>query len=75
MDRTPINSTMVAALMTLSAGDAVSEDFRKNPLTLVYAGALSANEPGKVNIHPVWVPEYVDAAMNIAIAKDVFAEK
>lgn len=25
----------------------------KNPFTLVYAGALSTNEPGKVNIHPV----------------------
>jgi hypothetical protein len=24
-----------------------------NPFTLVYAGALTKNEPGKVNIHPV----------------------
>lgn len=28
-------------------------DYRKNPFTLVYAGALTRNEPGKVNIHPV----------------------
>lgn len=28
-------------------------DYRKNPFTLVYDGALTRNEPGKVNIHPV----------------------
>lgn len=25
----------------------------QNPFTLVYAGAITKNEPGKVNIHPV----------------------
>lgn len=28
-------------------------DYRNNPFTLVYDGALTRNEPGKVNIHPV----------------------
>lgn len=28
-------------------------DYRKNPYTLVYEGAITANEPGKVNVHPV----------------------
>lgn len=32
---------------------AAAADYKKNPFTLVYAGALSKNEPGKVNIHPV----------------------
>jgi uncharacterized protein len=32
---------------------AVAADFNKNPFTLVYGGALTKNEPGKVNIHPV----------------------
>ena len=29
---------------------AVAADYKKNPFTLVYAGALAKNEPGKVNI-------------------------
>jgi fermentation-respiration switch protein FrsA (DUF1100 family) len=28
-------------------------DYRKNPFTLVYEDAITKNEPGKVNIHPV----------------------
>lgn len=30
---------------------AVAADYRKNPFTLVYGGAITKNEPGKVNIH------------------------
>lgn len=32
---------------------AVAADYKNNPFTLVYAGAITKNEPGKVNIHPV----------------------
>lgn len=32
---------------------AVAADYSKNPFTLVYDGAITRNEPGKVNIHPV----------------------
>lgn len=32
---------------------AAAADYRKNPFTLVYEGAITRNEPGKVNIHPV----------------------
>jgi len=28
-------------------------DYRNNPFTLVYADAITKNEPGKVSIHPV----------------------
>ena len=28
-------------------------DYRQNPFTLVYESAITANDPGKVNIHPV----------------------
>ena len=33
--------------------NAVAADYRTNPFTLVYEGAITNNEPGKVNIHPV----------------------
>jgi len=32
---------------------AVAADYKHNPFTLVYEGAITKNEPGKVNIHPV----------------------
>lgn len=32
---------------------AVAADYKKNPFTLVYEGAITKNEPGKVNIRPV----------------------
>lgn len=32
---------------------ALALDYRKNPFTLVYDGAITKNEPGKINIHPV----------------------
>ena len=31
----------------------VAADYKQNPFTLVYDGAITKNEPGKVNIHPV----------------------
>lgn len=31
----------------------VAAEYKRNPLTLVYDGAITENEPGKVNIHPV----------------------
>lgn len=37
-------------LMTTTA---VAADYKQNPFTLVYAGAITKNEPGKVNIRPV----------------------
>ena len=36
-----------------SAGAALAADYKQNPFTLAYIGAITKNEPGKVNIHPV----------------------
>lgn len=44
------------AMMGVSAmanATAVAADYKQNPFTLVYDGAITKNEPGKVNIHPV----------------------
>ena len=37
----------------MASTKAAAADYKKNPFTLVYDGAITKNEPGKVNIHPV----------------------
>ena len=44
------SAIMGVAAMTTTAAAA---DYRQNPFTLVYDGAITGNEPGKVDIHPV----------------------
>lgn len=53
MTHTILKATLMAAAVGLSGGGALAEDYRKNPFTLTYGGAITKNEPGKVNIHPV----------------------
>ena len=53
MKLTAIRATVLAAMMGASAGEAGAADYKQNPFTLVYEGAITKNEPGKVNIHPV----------------------
>ena len=53
MKRKAMKATVLAAMISAQAGEAGAEDYRKNPFTLTYAGAITKNEPGKVNIHPV----------------------
>ena len=50
---TLIRHTALVALLGVSGGELVAADYKKNPYTLAYEGAISKNEPGKVNIHPV----------------------
>ncbi|MCY1510721.1 putative protein YcjY [compost metagenome] len=52
MKRT-IKATFMAAMVGMSALGAEAADYKQNPFTLVYDGAIAKNEPGKVNIHPV----------------------
>lgn len=41
-------------------------DYRDNPFNLVYEGALTTNDPGKVNVHPVTYPLHgLDIAANV----------
>ncbi len=53
MQRKALNATILAALITAQTGEAGAEDYRMNPFTLTYAGAITKNETGKVNLHPV----------------------
>jgi len=53
MKQTAIKSTVLAAMAVSSAGAALAADYKQNPFTLAYIGAITKNEPGKVNIHPV----------------------
>jgi len=48
-----LNSIVLAAAVAVSANHADAADYRKNPFTLVYEGAIAQNTPGAVNIHPV----------------------
>jgi fermentation-respiration switch protein FrsA (DUF1100 family) len=53
MNRIAMEATVAAAILSAQAGGARAEDYKQNPYTLTYAGAITRNEPGKVNIHPV----------------------
>ncbi|MDX0931166.1 alpha/beta hydrolase [Sinorhizobium medicae] len=53
MKRTIMRAAVVAAMTGLAAGEAGAADYKQNPFTLTYEGAITKNEPGKVNIHPV----------------------
>lgn len=45
-------TTLLAAVIGLSASVSAA-DYRQNPFTLTYEGAITQNVAGKVNIHPV----------------------
>ncbi|RUS67853.1 hypothetical protein CUZ56_00333 [Saezia sanguinis] len=49
-----IKKTYLAALITtVLASSAMAADYRQNPFTLAYEGAITQNIAGQVNIHPV----------------------
>jgi len=44
---------ITASALAVVAGHAFAADYKDNPFTLAYDGAIKANMPGQVNIHPV----------------------
>ncbi len=48
------SSFVFAAALAGASGSVVAADYRNNPFTLVYDGAIRQNEAGKVNIRPVF---------------------
>jgi fermentation-respiration switch protein FrsA (DUF1100 family) len=53
MKFTTLKTALAVAIICISGGKIMAADYAKNPFTLVYDGAITKNEPGKVNIHPV----------------------
>ncbi len=53
MKSTVLRAALLAAMTGLAAGEVWAADYKKNPFTLTYEGAITRNEPGKVNIQPV----------------------
>lgn len=44
---------LILALLLIPSGAAMAEDYKLNPFTLTYAGAITENVDGEVQIHPV----------------------
>jgi uncharacterized protein len=48
-----IMSILLTAIITISSERAIAADYKQNPFTLTYVGAIIENVKGKINIHPV----------------------
>ncbi len=53
MTQAPLTAAAAATAIALSSSAAIAADYKKNPFTLAYDGAITQNIPGQVNIHPV----------------------
>lgn len=69
-------STMLATTL-LTGANVMAADYRANPFTLTYDGAITQNEQGKVNIHPVKYnnPQGIEIAANVYTPANFDASK
>jgi fermentation-respiration switch protein FrsA (DUF1100 family) len=76
MPPTPLSSALVAAAITLASGLAGAADYRNNPFTLAYDGAITHNLPDQVNIHAVTYKLHgLDIAANVYTPANVDPKK
>lgn len=74
MKHKALKTTFLAAMVGL--GGAGAADVKKNPFTLVYDGAISQNQPGQVQIHPVsYKLNGLDIAANVYTPANYDAKK
>ncbi|WP_433925801.1 alpha/beta hydrolase [Stenotrophomonas nematodicola] len=51
-----VHATLLAMSLGLAAGNAAAADYKLNPFTLAYEGAITRNVPSGVNVHSVFYP-------------------